>query len=787
VKALDRKLLRDLGRLRGQVITISLVVACGIAQLFAFVTTLRSLVASRDAFYAEGRFGDLFVHLDRAPRALLARLEEIPGVSRVQGRVVGDFRLEVPGSSEPVLGRFVGLAGSPGSRLDDVILREGREIEPGSSREVVVSELFAKARGLHPGDSLVAVLQGREVSLRLVGVGLSPEFVWAPNPRTSFPDAEHFGVFWMDEKALALSMGLSGAFNDAVFQLSASAVPADVKAAVDRLLDPYGGLGVVARERQPSNYFLDMKLAQIRSMTTFIPVLFLAVAAFLLNLVLSRVVGTQREQIATLKALGYGGGALARHYLSFALVICLLGALLGVAIGALEGEALTRQFAEYFNLPLTELHADYGSAAIGIVASLLAGTAGAFSAVRRTARLPAAEAMQPEPPESFRRTVVERLGFDRLFGVAGRMVLRDMERHPFRLLLSALSVALATAIILLGSTEMDSLYKAVGIQFNQIQAEDMALYLDGPRGAQALEELSHVPGVALAEAQRVVPIRLKHGSRERELALLGVPPDAVLRRPRNNRAELLQLSPTGLALSRPLGEILAVQIGDEVEIEVLEAGRRGFRAPVDALVDDFAGLSAYMDLAELERRLGEPPTVSGAVLAIDRAAVADVTQRLERLPAVAGISRPDLDEAQFMTQEADAFRSFQVVLIIFAATIAVGMVFNNARIALAVRARDLATLRILGFTRGEVAVVLLGEQAVQLVLGVAVGLPLGFLFGAGVLALVPQELFRLPVSLAPSSLVLAASVVLVAGFLSALAVRREADRLDLVSVLKARD
>jgi putative ABC transport system permease protein len=224
-----------------------------------------------------------------------------------------------------------------------------------------------------------------------------------------------------------------------------------------------------------------------------------------------------------------------------------------------------------------------------------------------------------------------------------------------------------------------------------------------------------------------------------------------------------------------------------VEVEVLETGRRRFHLPVMAFVDDFVGLSAYLNLAELERQLHEPPTASGAVLAVDRSRLGEVVRRLERIPAAAFLSQPALDQAQFINQEADAFKSIQELFVFFAAIIAIGMVFNNARIALAVRSRDLATLRILGFTRGEVAVVLLGEQAVQLVLGVLVGLPLGALFGAGVLALIPVDLFRIPAVLSLGAMVQGALVVLVAGAGSAFMVRRQADRLDLVSVLKARD
>ena len=787
MKAIDKKLLRDLVRLRGQVVTIALVIACGIAQLVTFVTLYRSLEASRDSFYEETRFGDVFVHLDRAPRSILPRLAEIPGVARVDGRVVGDFRLEIPGVTVPLLGRFVSLDGPADGRLDSLFVDEGRNVAPGSTNEVVVSELFAEARGLRPGGSIVAVLNGHEVKLRIVGVATSPEFVIAQNPHSGFPDASTFGVFWMDGEALAKAMGMYGEVNDVVLTTSGGADADDVITAVDRRLEPYGGTGAVPRARQPSANMLDAKIEQYRSMSRFVPFLFLGVAAFLLNLVLSRIVGTQREQIATLKALGYGTGALARHYLLLALAVSGLGGALGVVLGLGEAELAVHTLLQYFNLPVLVFRFDGTAALAGVVASLAAGMLGAFSAVRRTVRLPAAEAMQPEPPESFKPTFIEKLRLDRLVGVSGRMVLRDVERHPVRLALSALSVALATSIMLVGTTMTDSLDRAITFQFTRVEREDLTIAFERPKSAEALRELAHVPGVVAAEAQRSVPAKLSRGWRERELAIVGVPDDPSLRRLEDTSGQAIRPPAGGVLLSRPLGAMLGVRAGDDVVAEVLEAGRRKLVLRVEGFVDDFSGLSAYMDLAELERRLGEPPTISGALVSVARGDIPAVTARVDRLPAVASYSQPALDRAEFEKQMSASLRAMTILLALFASVIAVGMVFNNARIALAVRSRDLATLRILGFTRGEVATVLLGEQAIQLVLGVALGLPLGYGLGAAVLRSIPPELFRVPAVLSATSLAQAATVVLGSGFACALWVRREADRLDLVSVLKARD
>ncbi len=234
----------------------------------------------------------------------------------------------------------------------------------------MVSELFAGARGLHPGGEISAVLEGHEVRLRIVGVAASPEYVISTNPRTGFPDPAHFGIFWMDGPALAHALGLYGAFNDAVLSFAARAQPEEIVAALDRLLEPYGGAGAVLRERHPSTLLLNAKIDQYKSMAKVVPLFFLAIAAFLLNMVLSRIVGAQREQIATLKALGYTAGALALHYLMFALVVCALGAVLGILLGVLEGEGGLHALLRFFNLPALVYQPGLDAAALGVLISL---------------------------------------------------------------------------------------------------------------------------------------------------------------------------------------------------------------------------------------------------------------------------------------------------------------------------------------------------------------------------------------------------------------------------------
>jgi putative ABC transport system permease protein len=785
VRTLRRKLARDLWRLRYQALTIALLVGCGIASFVAAVSAAASVKASADAFYGEAHFADVFAHLKCAPRPVLDRLRSLPGVATVEGRVAGDYRIVLDASDEPVVLHFVSVGWPEETRLNRTRLTVGRQVEPGSSDEVVLSATFAEAWGLLPGAVVTAVIEGRLAKLRVVGVAVSPEFVWAAEPRLGLPDPWHFGVAWMDEAALSKAMGLAGGFDDVTMQLAVGADERETLRRVDTILEPYGGLGSVGRSDQASSKLLDQKIAQLERAARSMPVIFLGVAAFLLHVLLSRIVGTQREQIATLKALGYRTRELTVHFLELSLAICALGAVLGWALGALATKSILAMYAHYFRFPAYLVRFDGWTIALATGVAIAAGVGGTFSAVHRAVSVPPAEAMRPEAPASYRATRLD--GILALFRPVARMVLRDVQRQPWRMLLSSGSIALATAIVAAGSVMGDSIDDVLRVEFEVSHREDVTVHLAQPRSWQAVREAEHVPGVRYAEGERQVPVRLRAGSRMRTTAILGLDPRSELHRLLDANEHRLEMPAAGLSLSRPLGESLGVRPGDTVDVEILETDRRKIRVPVAALVDDLLGLAAYMDARELAHMLGETRQANVLLLGVDPLDLDAVTRRLSALPAVASVSRPSVDRGLIRAEEGDVFVVLQLVLAAFAGAIAVGVVYNNARIALEVRSRDLATLRILGFTRGELSAVLLGEQAIQVVLGLVPGLYLGRLLGGASLASVDRELLRIPVSVAPASSVGAVCVVLLAALLSALTVRRQADRLDLVAVLKARD
>jgi putative ABC transport system permease protein len=671
--------------------------------------------------------------------------------------------------------------------LNDLHLRRGRWIEPERRDEVIASEAFATANHLDVGDSLGVVLNGRWQRLRIVGIAISPEYVYEIAEGGLFPDNRRFGVLWMSRDVMGPAFDMVGAFNDVSIRLEPHTQPADVIARVDRELERYGGLGGYDRSEQVSARFLTDEIAQNRVSGTVIPAIFLGIAAFLLNIVLGRLVSIERQQIAVLKAFGYRDWAVGWHYLKFGLVALFFGTAGGVGIGLYFAAKVNARYAEFYRFPEFIFRLDWTAVALAVAVTLVAAVVGAVGAVRRVLALAPAAAMQPEPPAKFRAGVLERLRLDRLLTVAHRMVVRSLERRPLKALVSAVGIGFAVVVLLAGRFFVDAILRVADVQFRHVQRENLSVVFNTPRPAAVRYELMRLPGVLAAEPFRSVPARLTAGYRTRRIAVLGLEPGGELRRLVGERYQVTPVPVEGVTLTGKLAEILHVVPGDTLTIAVLEGTRPVARVPVAGVVDEPLGLSAYMEQRALNRLMAEGNTLSGAFLRVDPRAADSLYRRLKRLPAVAAVSSRDAALASFEATLARSIGLMTTILVGFAMALAVAMVYNAARIALSERGRELASLRVLGFTRREVTVMLLGEQALLAGAGIVLGLGLGYAVCAGLSSLYQWELFRIPLVIGAGSYALAVGVIVTAALAAGLVVRRRLDRLDLVAVLKTRE
>ena len=785
---LNRKLFRDVIHLRGQVAAITLVVACGVTSFVAMRSTYNSLQASQQSYYEAYRFADVFVQLKRAPDSISARVNEIPGVGKAEFRVVADVTLDVPGLDEPAKGRIVSIPGEQVAMLNDLYIKEGRYIEAGQTNEVLASAAFATANQLKPGSTISAVINGKWQKLQIVGLALSPEYVYEIRSGEIFPDNRRSGVLWMSREALGPAFDMKGAFNDIALTLGPGAVEADVMRQLDDLLANYGGLGAYNRDDQVSNHFLSNEIAELQVTGTFIPAIFLLTTGFLIHLVLSRLVATQRQEIAVLKAFGYGNYALGFHYLKLAFMVVLGGVILGIATGWYFGFKITALYMEFFRFPVLRYAPGPMVIATAVLISLSAAAVGALGAVRRTISLPPAEAMRPEAPAGFRTNVIERLRIHQLVPTSVRIILRNLERRPLQAMLSITGTALAAALLVVGFfLYFDTIERIIDIQFNEVQREDVSVVFHEPRPAAVKYDLAGLPGVIRVEPYRAVPVRLRFAHRTRRTVLLGLQDSAELRRVVAKDLQTATMPPEGLLLNTKLAEILGVIPGQTLQVEVLEGSRPVRDVPVTGTVDELVGLSAYMDVRALHRLMNEDETSSGAFLMVDSPAIPKLYAELKQTPAVSAVSIPEAALGSFNETVAKTINVSTVVLIAFAVIIAFGMVYNGARIALSERGHELASLRVLGFTRAEIGFMLLGEQAILTLLAIPVGFALGYGISGLITVAIDTELIRFPLLISRQTYALSFLVIAGSAFFSGCLVRWRLRNLDLVAVLKTRE
>ncbi|MDB4977356.1 MAG: hypothetical protein JWN48_5697 [Myxococcaceae bacterium] len=786
MKTLTRKLLRDIGNMRGAVFTISLVVAAGIAAFVTLRGTYLSIIETRDRYYSAQRFADVFSELERAPLSLADKFEALPGVARVYTRVSGTARVPLPNLEEPAQARVLSLPLEGAPPLNGVQLLSGRMPSSDRDDEALLIELFAEKHGVRPGDKLDVVIEGRERSLRIVGIAMSPEFVLAIPNGASAPAPERFAVFWMPRPAVEAAFDMRASFNSVALDLAPGFDPDQIVPKLDELLDDYGGLGAQSRARQVSNYFLSQDMQQLATLATIAPLIFLGVAAFLLNVVLSRLIELDRPQIATLKAIGYSDREVGLHYLELTLIITLVGATLGIGLGAWLGQHMTALYVKFYRMPGLAFRLDTGLFVVSVLVSLASGIVGSILSVRHVILLPPAEAMRPAAPPSYGQSGLGRV-ITKQLGTSARMVAREISRRPMRTIMSAVGIGAATGIIVIGQHFSDAMNYLVDYYLQAQQRETLAVTFVNPLSEDSATGLRALPGVRDVQWTTAMQVRVRAGHRERVVVLLGRPQHGSMRPLLDADGHEVTVGQGQVLFTDMLATALGVVPGDSVMAEPLIGDRTPRRLTMTGTVSELMALWIHMPHDDFERWLGSSGLITGAVMSVEPEAIEAVQNELMKMPQIASATRKSMIIEEFRKQQGETMGTFSLVLTLFAVVIAVSVVYNNARVALSLRGRELASLRVLGFTRGEISSVLIGELGVQVMVGIPFGLYFGKLLVRGMLSAGDPEAFRFPENISHHTFAFAALVTVLAAVASALLVRRKLDKLDLIEVLKTRE
>ncbi|MCW9705715.1 ABC transporter permease [Fodinibius salsisoli] len=787
MRAINRKLFRDISNMWGMVFVIALMIICGSATYITFLSTLDSLRQSQESYYQEYYFSNVFASLKRAPNALASRVREIEGVNRIELRIQSGVNLEVPGFDEAVTGMVTSLPDEREPLLNRLYLREGRMPNPYVENEIVLGDGFAEGHGLSTGDKLMAVINGRKKELTIVGIGLSPEFIFQGQPGNTSGDLLRFGIMWMRRSPLEAAFDMDGAFNNVVLSVTRGTNEKDVIVQLDQILKSHGGLGAISREDQNSHFFITEEFKQLKQTATIIPTIFILVAAFLLNVVISRLVRTQREQVGILKAFGYTNYEIGIHYSLMVSVIVLIGLAGGILLGHDLGQRLSALYASYYRFPFLHFEINLWDLIAASFICMAAAYSGVFFSIREAVTLPPAEAMRPEQPKIYHKSILEKMGASDLLDQPTKMILRQMGRQRMKIVFGVLGVAFAIALVMLGRMSNDSVKYAVEVEFRQANLFDLGVSFREGISKHAIMEIQRTPGVYYSEGYRSVPVRMIAGHRRYLTALEGHYTNMKLRQILDTEQQPVEIPVEGLLMNKTLGEILKVESGDTITVEFMDGSGRMAQIPTVGFIHQYFGLGCYMNIEKLNSLLPEKSLVSGSYLAIDRAYEDEITAFLKESPFVGEIISKHRMIERFYESTAQTWLIIALFISLFAGATAFSVVYNNARISLSERNRELASLRVLGLTRGEISYILLGELAIV----VLVAIPIGFFIGWGItyftLWSMQTELYRIPMNITAATYALAALVVIVSAVFSGWLVRRKLNRLDLIGVLKTRE
>ncbi|TVP89405.1 MAG: FtsX-like permease family protein [Thioalkalivibrio sp.] len=785
MRALNLKVLRDLVRLRGQAAAIALVIASGVLILVFLVISHDALSLSQERFYADYQFADVFAEVTRAPRRVAGSLREIPGVSEVETRVRAPARLELADFDEPIRGHVLSVPDGRQPALNQIYLREGRLPERARRDEVVVSDGFAEVHGLAAGDTLRLIIGGRLVDVRISGIGVSPEFIYQVSPGHLMPDYHRYAILWMGESALAAAYGMEGAFNSLSVSLQRDADREAVIDALDAVLGRYGSTGAHGRDELFSHEFFTLELQQLQAMAVVVPAIFLLVSAFLLHVVMVRIIRGQRDQIAVLKAFGYSDLAIAAHYVLLTALIVLAGSAVGIALGAWTAHGLADLYMEYFRLPELSFRLQVWLVLLAVGVSMTAALLGTLQAVWQAVRMQPAEAMRPPAPERFSQGWLEGSALMRDVGQSNRMILRNLARHRLKAVLSVIGIGLSGGLLLIGAYMLQAVEHMIDQQYRLTLQMDVDVAFTDPVPQRVSGELRNEPGVLAVETWRSVPVRLRAGPRSERIELLGMDPEPRLRRLPLGRYGAGRLPAAGVVVTDYLADQLALGVGDPLEIEFLEGRRRTVETRLAGVIAEPMGTGAYMERTALHRMMGEGPAVTGAWLLLDHKHQDALYASLSDRPEVASVELVSEAEANVREYMEETLLVFAIVFVLLAGSIAFAVTYNNARITYAERERDLATLEVLGYSRPQVSWILLGEIAFVSLAAI----PVAWVSGTGFAWLLNQvmtlEFVRLPFIVTPQLYGIAALGIIVPSALSALLILWRLHGLDRVLALKA--
>ncbi|RQD75767.1 MAG: FtsX-like permease family protein [Candidatus Syntrophonatronum acetioxidans] len=786
-----KKAFRDIIHNKGSYVACLVVTIIGLMAFTSFSISRDNLQVSTDIFYREQSFAHGFIEMESMPQGHLDRILQVEGIQQVSGRIIQEVRVHHPQRRDSVYLELVSLDLADPRRVNDVLLLEGEELTP-RRQEAWIDEGFFAANQLSLYDEVKIIAGGRVRDLTLVGVGMSPEYTYALRDEKSiYPDPEAFGIAFLPYRDMEhLFPGMAGRVNSVVFTLEEGADFDLVKDRLEPLLDGYGLQTIYPREDQISHFILKEELDQLDRFATAFPLLFLTIAGIILYIMLKRIVEQQRGQIGVLKAIGYTTREIMYHYLSYAFLMGTFGGLAGGVLGIWGANPLTALLMEFFKVPPVYIDFSLYYLFMGIILSLAIFLFAGYQGCKLALQLKPAEALRPPAPPSTKKPFLERIGpYWALLTIQGKMATRNIFRNQSRSGFILLGIMLSYAVAAIVWNFNDMIDKLVFYHYEEVEVHDARVTLNWPGDRNSLQrELEGYDNAARVEPLAEVPVTLSHGWREEQILVIGVPRGSRLYRILDDQGRKVEPSPDGLILPRRMADKLQVTPGSYLTLEspLSRWEDREIRVRVQEVIPQYIGMNGYMEISALERVLEQSPFATSLLVELEEKGEEGVFQLKDHYwesEKIAGIDgREELIGATRELME--AFGAVLYIYVLVGVVMAFAIIYSSSFIILSERSREMASMRVLGMTPGEVFSVITFEQWLLSIFGMLVGIPLAQLIQQSFAQAMSTDIYVIPRDIEPVSLLVGLLITVGSIWIAQRFALKKVEKLSLIEVLK---
>ncbi|OGV19196.1 MAG: hypothetical protein A2X47_01920 [Lentisphaerae bacterium GWF2_38_69] len=728
------------------------IVAVGVGCFSGMVSVYKNLYNARESYFSKCRMADFWIELKKLPIVELEQIEKIDGISELYSRINKEIIVDLEDVKTPISGRVISLPSVPTPVINNIILKRGSYFSDSKLEEVIVSEKFSQKRNILPGTYINLIMDGIQKKLYVVGTAISSEYMFYTPPGRMAPDDDNYGVFWIKKEFADNVFNFSGACNEIVGILSpdgkknARLVTDIIKNKLDK---NYGVFLKTLHNEQESCLMMNSELQQLRIVAVLMPLIFLCVAVFVLNIQMMRTAEHQRTVIGTLKALGVSLNSISMHFIKLGIIIGLSGGIIGSCLGYFIAEGFTEMYRDLYTFPSIENGFYPELITFSILLAIFFSVLGTLRGIRRMALLSPAEAMRPGPPESCTSIALEKYKFFwSKLDFRWQMVLRSFFRNKRRTMIGIATSALGSVILLLSLGFKDSLNYLVRFQFEKVLTADCTISFRDNLNEGALREASRLPGTTYAEPGLDVPGFFYFEGSEKRGSIIGVKPDSILLKPRDSKGEKLKIPPVGLLMNNRLAEILGVKEGDTVLFKPIKGERKSLEIPIMALSESSVGMPVYADYEYINKLIGEISVLTSVRL---KEAQTDKQKdkfyrELKKYPELS--SYINLPEERVKLKRDFISKMDNVVygMILFAGILFFGSILNSAMISTAERTREIAAFRVIGYHSEEVGAIFLREILIINSIGTLLGLPLGYLLLMFMADAFQNEIFSIPLN-----------------------------------------